>query len=100
MEDHLGKGVPEYDKTCKLCKIEKEDLEHFLIKCPVLEGKRNKKIMKNKQEMTAEEIIIQILFKEKHYNEIGKMIRNMCGYRKHRRDKMKPQWEKGRRGRI
>ena len=30
LEDHLGRGVPEYDRTCKLCKIEKEDLEHFL----------------------------------------------------------------------
>ena len=40
--------------------------------------------------MTAEERTIQILFKEKHYNEIGKMIRSMWEYRKHRRDKMKP----------
>ena len=47
--------------------------------------------MKNEHEMTAEERTIQILFKEKHYNEIGKMIRNMWEYRKHRRDRMKPQ---------
>ena len=45
LEDHIGRGVPEYDRTCKLCKMEKEVLEHFLIKCPDLEKKRNKKIM-------------------------------------------------------
>ena len=91
LEDHLGRGVPEYDRTCKLCKIEKEDLEHFLIKCPELEIKRNKKIMEDKEEMTAEEKSIQILFKEKHYNETGKIIRSMWEYRKHRRDKTKTQ---------
>ena len=41
--------------------------------------------------MTTEERTIQILFKEKHYNETGKMIRNMWEYRKHRRDKIKGQ---------
>ena len=45
--------------------------------------------MKDKEGMTAEEKTIHILFKEKHYNETGKMIRSMWEYRKHRRDKMK-----------
>merc|ERR1711874_814089 len=39
LEDHLGKGVAGYNKTCRLCKLEEEDLEHFLIKCPELEKK-------------------------------------------------------------
>ena len=46
--------------------------------------------MKNEHRMAAEERTIQILFKEKHYSETGKMIRSMWEYRKHRRDKMKP----------
>ena len=83
LEDHLGRGVAGYDKTCKLCKLEEEDLEHFLIKCPELEKKRNKEIMKNEQRMTAEKRTIQKLFKEKPYSEIGKIIRNMLEYRKH-----------------
>ena len=70
--------------------MEKEDLEHFLIKFPELERKIYKKIMKSREEMTAEERTIQILFREKHCSEIGKMIRSMWEYRKHRRDKMKP----------
>ena len=61
-----------------------------MIKSPKLEKKKNKKIMKNEQRMTAEERTVQILFREKHYSEIGKMSRNMWEYRKHRRDKMKP----------
>ena len=77
LEDHLGRGVTGQDKTCKLCKLEEEELEHFLIKCPELEKKRNKEIMKNEHRMTAEERTIQMLFKEKHYSEIGKMIRSM-----------------------
>ena len=77
LEDHLGRGVAGYDETCKLCKLEEEDLEHFLIKYPELEKKRNKEIMKNEQRMTAEERTIQIMFKEKHYGETGKMIRSM-----------------------
>ena len=47
--------------------------------------------MKSREEMTAEESNIQILFKEKNYNETGRMIRNMWEYRKHRRDKIKTQ---------
>ena len=47
--------------------------------------------MKNKQQMTAEEKTVHMLFKEKHYNETGKIIRNMWEYRKHRRDKIKAQ---------
>ena len=40
LEDHIGQGVPEYDRTYKLCKMKKEGLEHFLIKCPELERKK------------------------------------------------------------
>ena len=41
----LGRGQPNYDKTCKLCGQEEEDLEHFIVRCPELEGKRNPEIM-------------------------------------------------------
>ena len=48
--------------------------------------------MKSREEMTAEERTIQILFKEKKYNETGRMIRNMWEYRKHRRNKINTKW--------
>ena len=67
-----------------------EDLEHFLVRCPELEVKRNRKIMKNELRMTSGERTLHILFKDKQHNEVGRMIRSMWNYRKHRRDKMKP----------
>ena len=33
LEEHLGRGNPNYDKKCKLCHIEEKNLEHFLGKC-------------------------------------------------------------------
>ena len=33
LEEHIGRGLINYDKTCKLCETE-EDLEHFLTRCP------------------------------------------------------------------
>ena len=41
LEEHLGRGKRNYDKTCKLCSQEEEDLEHFLVKCPMLQCKRD-----------------------------------------------------------
>jgi len=86
LEDHLGRGAPEYDGTCKLCKMEKEDFEHFLIKCPELEKKRNKKIMKSREEMTAKERTIQ----RQNYNETGRKARrkNQWKDRNRRRKKL------------
>ena len=41
LEEHLGRGNPNYDKTCKLCHQEEENLEHFMVKCPELQSKRD-----------------------------------------------------------
>ena len=53
LEVHLGRGLENYDRTCKLCRIEDEDLEHFLIRCPALQGKRDPEIMKIETQMTS-----------------------------------------------
>ena len=45
LEDHIGRGILNYDKTCKLCEIE-EDLEQFLVRCTVLDIKRVPEIMR------------------------------------------------------
>ena len=90
LEDHLGRGIPGFDKTCKLFKKKDEDLEHSLVRCPDLNQKRNKEIMKQRIPMTSEEQTLHILFKSKQYQEVGKMIRNMWEYRKHRKGRLKP----------
>ena len=46
--------------------------------------------MEETDTMTVEEKTIHILFRNKQHNEVGKMIRSMWNYRKHRKDIMKP----------
>ena len=40
LEEQLGRGKRDYDKTCKLYGQEEEDLEHFMVKCPRLQCKK------------------------------------------------------------
>ena len=42
-------GYKEEDKICGLCKKEEESLEHFILKCKNLGGKRNKELIKKIQ---------------------------------------------------
>ena len=69
LEEHIGRGIINYDKTCKLCGEEEEDLEHFLIRCPELEGKRNPEIIEGGLPMTSKEITAHILFRNKEYKK-------------------------------
>ena len=74
LEEHLGRGQPNYNTNCKLCGLGEENLEHFVVECPELEGKRNKKLMEGPS-MTSEEKTIQILFKSKNYQETATMLK-------------------------
>ena len=67
-----------------------EDLEHFMIRYPKLECKRNKEIIEKEIQITFEEKTLHILFKNKQHHEVGKMIRSMWEYSKHRKDRLKP----------
>ena len=82
LEDHLGRGIENYNKTCKMCKQEDENLEHFLIKCPALQGKSDLTIINTYTSLTPEQQTAHILFKEKQYENTAKMIKNMWDYRK------------------
>merc|ERR1711895_284350 len=37
LEEQKGRGNPNYDRTCRLCKEGMEDMVHFLIDCKELE---------------------------------------------------------------
>ena len=87
---HLERGVENYDKTCKLYKTEDEDLEHFLIRCPELHIKRDPEILRMNTDMTSEQKTTHILFENKQYSKVARMIRNMWEYRKYRKDNLKP----------
>ena len=76
LEEAMGRGKKFYNKTCKLCKQEEEDLLHFLIECPCLERKRNYEIL-DRRIQEPRDRLIQCLFKQKKYQETGKMIKEM-----------------------
>ena len=77
LEEHLGRGILNQDKKCKLCGTEEEDLEHFLVRCPELDLKRDPEILRMATPMTSEEQTIHILFEVKQYQKVAKIIRNM-----------------------
>merc|ERR1711942_130671 len=48
LEEARGRGLPRYDKRCKLCGLEEEDILHFTMICPLLEKTRSRhKIINN-----------------------------------------------------
>ena len=76
LEEAKGRGKPFYNKTCKLCKLEEEDLLHFMIECPALERRRNYEIIDNDIQ-EPEDRMIQCLFKQEKFQETGKMVKEM-----------------------
>ena len=76
LEEAKGRGKPYYNKICKICGLEEEDLLHFIIKCPILERRRNYNILDSSLQV-PEERLIQCLYKQKSYQETGRMIKEM-----------------------
>ena len=76
LEEHLGRGKPHYDKTCKLCGEEEEDIVHFTMKCKRLEKKRENPAI-NKDIIDPEERMKDLLFRNNNYAETRKVIRDL-----------------------
>ena len=76
LEEAVGRGNRYHNQTCRLCGLEKEDLLHFVLKCPMLEKRRNKEIMNNEID-EPEEKLIHFLYKQKNHQEKRKMIKDM-----------------------
>ena len=49
LEEYHARRNRNHNKTCRLCGLEDEDLEHFLVVCPALENKRDREIMESWQ---------------------------------------------------
>ena len=81
LEEAMGRGKAFYNKTCKLCKQGEEDLLHFLIECPALERRRNYEILDRKIQV-PEDRLMQCLFRQKRFQETGKMVKEMWYTRK------------------
>merc|ERR1712055_186577 len=80
LEEQIGRGKVNYDKKCKLCEKEEEDIVHFTIKCEKLEGKRNYELI-NKELIDPEERMRALLFRNENNQEVGRMIKDLWDLR-------------------
>ena len=62
---------------CDLCGKGLEDLEHFLITCESLEGKRDRTLIDRNRNEDIDEWIGNILWKEKDMGKVKKMVGEM-----------------------
>ena len=52
--------------------------------------KRDPEILRTDTDMTSEQKTTHILFENKQYSKVARMIRNMWEYRKYRKDHLRP----------
>ena len=82
LEEHKGRGIAGYDKTCKICKENIENIVHFLIDCKELEKVRDYNLI-NRDIQNSEERMRNLLFKDNRFQEIGNMIKNLWNKRRY-----------------
>ena len=81
LEEAIGRGNGYYNKNCKLCEQGEENLIHFIAECPALEGKRRYDLF-NRDISNPRQRTIELLFKQKKYQEVGQMIKDLWNRRK------------------
>ena len=81
LEEHKGRGIAGYDKTCKLCKDGIEDIVHFIIDCKMLEHCRDYQLI-DMNISNSEERMRKLLFRNRNYQEVGKMIKELWTVRR------------------
>ena len=81
LEEQKGRGMENYNKSCKLCGEEDEDLVHFISKCRSLEQKRDYNLL-DKDISDPEERMRILLFRDERRQSIGKLIKNLWDHRR------------------
>ena len=87
VEEFIHRRNGNHDTTFKLCGQEEEDLLHFIIKCPRLNQKRNRRLMNRWRNRDKNRQVIDLLFNEKDFKEVSQMLRAMW---LHRKDLLRP----------
>ena len=82
VEEFIHRRNRNHSKICRLCGRDEEDLKHFLINCPRLGSKRNRRIMEKWYNVYKDKQLINILFNEKDYDKVRKMVGAMWLLRK------------------
>ena len=81
LEEHKGRGIADYNKTCRLCNEETEDIVHFLTRCKKLEEKRDYNLL-DRNITDSEDRMRILLFRNKKCYEVGKMIKELWTLRR------------------
>ena len=81
LEEYKSRGKENYDTTCRLCGVEREDIVHFITKCSSLEHKRDYELI-NRNINDPEDRMRELLFRNKNHMEIRRMIKNMWELRR------------------
>ena len=81
LEEAIGRGNLHYNTSCKLCGLGEEDIVHFTVECLALEGKRNYNLI-NRRIEDPRQRMIDVLFRQKNYQEVGNMVKNLWLRRK------------------
>ena len=87
VEEFIHRRNGNHDTTCKLCGQVEEDLLHFIIKCPRLNQKRNRRLMNRWRNRDKNRQLVDLLFNEKDFKEVSQMLRAMW---LHRKDLLRP----------
>ena len=91
LEEHKGRGIVGYDKTCKVCNEKDEDIVHFLMDCKKLETIRNYDLINN-DISSSEHRMGYLLFKNERHQEIGEMIKKTMDQKKTHHGKEYHKW--------
>ena len=62
---------------CDLCKVEGENLEHFVLKCRSLDASREKKFIEKFKDMNNEDILGNLLFNYENIETTKVMLENL-----------------------
>ena len=82
LEEAKGRGIRGYNKRCKLCGLEEEDLLHFLMICPNLEKTRKRHKIIDNNIRDPKNRMLELLFTQNEHQKVGSLIRHLWNKRK------------------
>ena len=81
LEEHKGRGIEGYNKTCKLCGEEEEDLVHFVSRCKKLEPVRDYNLL-DRDIRDPEDRMRKLLYRDDRSWRVGKLIKDLWDLRR------------------
>merc|ERR1712030_58911 len=82
VEEFVHRRDRNHDRVCRLCGLEDKDLKHFMISSPRIRSRRNKELMRKWSNADKDQQLVDLLYNEKDYDKLRKMIKSMWSLRK------------------